>query len=87
MKNIYFILFSLLIIGCKSQVKLNSSSDQKFEEEKVEDNFDKAGKSAASGSRWVWNESKKAYEWTFSDKNKKKAKEAWQSAKDYVNKE
>lgn len=87
----FFYFFIFLLVGCGVQVKSKlpdePSSIKPDNASDAGDNFDKAGKSIASGSRWTWNESKKAYEWTFSDKNKKKAKEAWQSTKDYITKE
>ena len=54
------------------------------------DNFDKEGQIVASGSRWIWNESKKAYEYLSSEEFHAKlveAKQDVQSAEELMEKQ
>lgn len=48
------------------------------------DNFDKAGKAAADGSRWVWNGAKGIWERVTSKENKDRASHAWKTTKAVV---
>lgn len=83
-KHIFvFAVMAVLTMGCAHNTAgVNApTNNHESSDPCVKDNFDKAGKDVADGSRYVWNESKKAWEWVTSDENKKRLEDMENAAR------
>lgn len=89
-KYMMIALVSLAALGCAHNAQVQSPANQtagigeRGASNHEPDNFDKVGEVCADGSRWAWNESKKAYEYLSSDEMKQKYQDAWDATKQYV---
>lgn len=90
-KMIGIVALCMLLVGCghndpapKTAADSFNPLPDKCQDRPCVDNFDRAGSAVADGSRYVWNESKKAYEWATSEENKERAEKVWTAAKDTV---
>lgn len=51
-----------------------------------EDGFDKTGEMVASGSRWVWDETKQGWQYVTSEEMQKRYHDAWEATKEATKK-
>lgn len=89
MNNMAVIVMCVSMFGCASTVSNVPLRQPKLDDNKAEakhevDGFDKAGFVLADGSRFVWDETKQAYNWITSDENKKRLEHAYDIMKSVI---
>ena len=93
-KNVFVFVMGMFVIGCGAGTTkgVSNASDVKCEPQVVvvtapppkEDTFDSGGKVIATGSRFVWNAGKGAWEWVTSEEVTRRAKEGAVIAWDFT---
>jgi hypothetical protein len=86
-KKLFIIAVVALVSGCAHSSAPPATPYQEVQPlPRKEDNFDKAGDAVATGSRWVWDESKQAWQFVSSEEMQANYRKAWEATKEAAKK-